>query len=204
MTDINATNTKGSSEPAPRRFNFNTVMAIIFIAASVALWFIIPIEIETPRFNFGRNALDPELFPRVVAVSLFIVGCVYFFRSFHYTETNLFAKLDGEAFLSVGVTMLAMAAFVFVVVGDMAGRHIGVDFGDVRIGFVIPSTILIFVLSTFYGNRNWYLRIGASIFIPVFIYLVFTKFLLQPLPFSPLTEWTCSPSAPMGPTRLIF
>jgi magnesium-transporting ATPase (P-type) len=82
-----------------------------------------------------------------------------------------------------------MAAYVFVVVGDMAGRHIGVDFGDVRIGFVIPSAVLIFALSTFYGNRNWTLGIGASMLVPVFIYLVFTKFLLQPLPWSPLTEW---------------
>lgn len=190
MAEANIANTEGSAELPPRRFNFNTVLAILFIAVATAMWLIIPIEIETPRFNFGRNALDPELFPRVVAVSLFIVGCFYFFRSFHYTETNLFAALDREAFLSVGVTMLVMAAYVFVVVGDMAGRHIGVDFGDVRIGFVIPSVILIFVLSTFYGNRNWPLGIGASIFVPVFIYLVFTKFLLQPLPFSPLTEWT--------------
>lgn len=189
MAEANVENNNGQAEPAPRHFNFNTVMAILFIAAAIALWFLIPIEIEKPRFNFGRNALNPELFPRVVAVSLLIVGVIFFFRSFRYTETNLFAELDLEALLSVGVTMLTMAAFVFVVVGDTVGRHIGVDFGGVKIGFVIPSVVLIFFLSTFYGNRNWYLGIGASLFIPVFIYLVFTKFLLQPLPFSPLTEW---------------
>ena len=169
--------------------NFNTVMALLFIAAAVAMWFVIPIQIEQPRFNFGRNALDPELFPRLVAVSLFVVGEFFLGLSFRYTETNLLADLDREAILGVAVTMLVMAAYVFVVVGDTVGRHIGIDFGDVKIGFVIPSVLLIFVLSTFYGNRNWILGIGTSLAVPVTIYLVFGKFLMQPLPRSPITEW---------------
>ena len=171
------------------RFNFNTVLALIVVAAAVGLYFLIPHQIAKPRFKINPNALNPDLFPRVAAISLFVVGLIYLFAAKRMTEINMFGKLNREAVVNVVVTVLAAAAYVFVIVGEASGRHIGVDFGDVKIGFVIPSTILIFVLSVFYGNRNWILNIAAAVCVPVTIYLVFTKFLLQSLPDSPITDW---------------
>jgi putative tricarboxylic transport membrane protein len=176
--------------PAPRIFNFNSVVALLLIAAAIIFYFAVPYQIQKPRITFGiNNDLDPEVFPQLVAIGLFIIGTVYFFVSFRMTETNGFAEMDREAIINVSVTIGVSALYVFVIIGDVAGRHIGVDWGDTKIGFFLPSAILIFVLSTFYGNRNFVLGILVSLAVPAFIYLIFTRYLLQSLPESPEMEW---------------
>ncbi len=172
------------------RFNFNTVVALILIAAAIGLYIIIPYQIQKPRITIGiSNDLDPELFPRLVAIGLFLISCIYFAISFRLSETNLFAEMDREAITNVLVTIGVTSLYVFVVIGDVAGRHIGIDWGAIKIGFFIPSVLLIFVLSTFFGNRNWILGVIVSIVMPAFIYLIFTRYLLQSLPESPEMEW---------------
>jgi len=177
-------------DPLKRIFNFNTALALLIIVFSIVLYFyIIPTQIDKPRLVIGRNPLDADMFPQVMAITLFIIGLIYLLVSFRIRETNGFKSLDREAITNVMVTIIACAIYSFILVGNDTGHHIGVDFGDLKIGFVVPSVILIFVLSLFYGNANWWLAAIVSVVVPVFIYLVFTRYLLQSLPESPETEW---------------
>lgn len=185
MAEMNSSSANGG-----RRFNFNTVLALILIVAGIAFYLTVPYQIQKPRITFGiNNDLDPEVFPQLVAIGLFIIGIIYFFVSFRMTETNGFLEMDREAVVNVLVTIGVSSLYVFVIIGDVAGRHIGVDWGDTKIGFFLPSALLIFVLSTFYGNRNFVLGILVSVALPAFIYLIFTRYLLQSLPESPEMEW---------------
>ena len=74
-------------------YNFNTVAALIFILLSVVLFFIIPYQIDKPLIQLGgvgQSHLSAELFPTIVAISLFLLGLWYFFMSFGIKQKNKF------------------------------------------------------------------------------------------------------------------
>ena len=63
--------------PAPRSaLNFNTVFGVLGIVIGVVLFIITPDQVERPRLLFGQkpSGLDPDFFPRTVAVLFIITG----------------------------------------------------------------------------------------------------------------------------------
>jgi hypothetical protein len=163
----------GNDWGAVRRFNFNTVFGILFFVLSVVLFLIIPGQIEKPLVVFAanENELEPKLFPQLVAAGFGVLGLWLFFRSFSIRERNQVKDLDRGAIINVAVTLLIMAAY-----GPMM----------MEIGFVVSSALVIAFLSTFFGNRNFYLTGLVSVAVPVAIFFIFTKFLATYLPPFPI------------------
>ena len=152
-----------------RRLNFNGIAGLTFTVAGIALFFITPYQVEKPVIVFGQslNALDPTLFPRIVAVGVFGLGIWLFFKSFSLTERNAFRDLDREACLNVGVSVVAFTLYALLME---------------PLGFIPSSILLVAGLSFFYGIRNIVLVAAVSIIVPVAIYFVFTRALQVFLP----------------------
>jgi hypothetical protein len=180
-------NVSGSAAPpqknsSVRQFNFNTVAAVLFIILAVVIYLIIPSQIDKPLIKLGASQSDlpPELFPQLVAIAFGILGLWYLWRSFNLRQRNELRDLDREAIVNVEVTFACMAAYVFLMVA---------------LGFVLGSAIMVFGLSTFFGNRNFWLSGAVAVLIPMTIFFVFRHFLLVELPpfpidIYPLTNWS--------------
>lgn len=158
-------------DPA-KRYNFNTVAALVFIVFGIVLFFITPYQVEKPAIVFGQslNALDPTLFPRIVAIFLLGLGGWLFFESFSLRERNGFRDLNREAYVNVGVSIGAFTVYALLME---------------PIGFILSSILLVFGLSVFYGVRNLLLAGAVSILVPVAIFFVFTRLLQVFLPAFP-------------------
>lgn len=162
--------------------NFNTVSAIIFMAVAIALFIIIPSNIDKPLIQLGasQSNLSPELFPQIIAGVFLLLGLWFFFKSFSINERNELRDLDKEAIVNVSITLIVMAAYVPLMV---------------YLGFVFGSAIMIFVLSTYFGNRNFALGAAVSLVLPVLVFMTFRRVLKTELPSFPIdiypfTNWS--------------
>lgn len=160
------------AHPPSRKANFNVVAAFLFVAFAVALYVITPYQVEKPVVVFGQslNALDPTLFPRVVAVGMFVSAIWFFIESFQLRERNGFRDLDREAYVNVAVSIVAFALYALLME---------------PLGFVLSSILLVGGLSFFYGVRSIPLIALASVGVPVAVYFVFTRMLQVFLPAFP-------------------
>ncbi len=165
-----------------KKINFNTVSAIIFIAIGIFLYIVIPSQIDKPliQLAIGQFNLPPELFPKIMAVSMIILGSWFFYKSFFIVQVNELKNLDKEAITNVIVTLTMMAIYVPLMVG---------------LGFVVGSAIMILAMSTYFGNRNYIFGVLISIILPMFIFVVFRRVLLVELPpfpvdIYPFTNWS--------------
>jgi putative tricarboxylic transport membrane protein len=162
-----------TDETSPGQFSFNRLAAIFFVVLSIVLFAIIPHQIDKPLILLGDagSTLSAELFPRIVASAFLLLGIWYFFRARSLAERNGFRDLDRQALSNVLITFAAMSVYVVLMV---------------NLGFVVASAILIAFLSTFFGNRNYYLTALVSIVIPIIIFFLFTRLLLTSLPPFPI------------------
>jgi len=165
-----------------KNFNFNTVSAIIFIVLGVFLYVVIPSQIDKPliQLSTGQFNLPPKLFPQIVAVCMFLLGLWFLLKSFSINQVNELRNLDKEAITNVVVTLVMMAIYVPLMV---------------NLGFVIGSAIMIFSMSTYFGNRNYIFGALISIFLPMLLFVTFRRLLLVELPpfpidIYPLTHWS--------------
>ena len=165
-----------------KKINFNTISAIIFIAIGIFLYIVIPSQIDKPliQLAIGQFNLPPELFPKIMAVSMIILGSWFFYKSFFIVQVNELKNLDKEAITNVIVTLTMMAIYVPLMVG---------------LGFVVGSAIMILAMSTYFGNRNYIFGVLISIILPMFIFVVFRRVLLVELPpfpvdIYPFTNWS--------------
>lgn len=165
------------------RYNFNTIAAIGFVALGVCLYFIIPHQIDKPLIQIGaagQSNLSPELFPRLVAIAMIVLGVCFFVQSFSLDQVNELQLLDREAIINVLVTLSLMAIYVPLMV---------------NLGFVVGSAFMVFAMSTYFGNRSFILGALLSVFLPMVIFFVFRRLLLTELPpfpidIYPLTNWS--------------
>lgn len=157
------------------RFNFNIGCAIGVIALGIAIWVLTPYQVETavPLFGKPASGLDPHLFPRMIAAVFVLLGVWYLWVALSLREENQLLKLDREAVVNTIVSLAAF--FVFAELMD-------------HVGFVISGFAIMFFLSTFYGNRTWWLGILVSLAIPFGVFNVFTKVLLVFLPEFPYAD----------------
>lgn len=162
------------NESAERQFNFNSVAALVFIALAIVLFIIIPDQIDKPLIKVvGGAALPPELFPQVIAGGIFVLGIWFFWNSLTLDQRNELKDLDGEAITNVTVTAVCMAGYVYLMV---------------NIGFVIGSMVMIFVVSTYFGNRDYIKGALVSIIVPIVLFALFTQVLVTSLPPFPVDE----------------
>ena len=66
-----------------KNYNFNTISAGVFILLAIALFIIIPYQIDKPLIEIagvGGSNLSAELFPKIVASSLLVLGVWYFWN----------------------------------------------------------------------------------------------------------------------------
>ncbi len=165
------------------RYNFNTIAAAVFIALAICLFLIIPYQIDKPLIKIaavGQSNLSPELFPRLVAGAMLVLGVWYFLQSFALAEVNELRLLDTEAVTNVSITLFLMAIYVPLMV---------------HLGFVVGSALMVFAMSTYFGNRSFILGGLVSILLPMTIFFVFRRLLLTELPafpidIYPLTHWS--------------
>ena len=164
------------------RINFNTVAAAFFIAFAITLFLLIPFHIDKPLIVLvgSQSNLSAELFPQMVASSFLVLGIWFFVKSFSIDQRNELRDLDREAITNVTVTLCIMAGFVLLMV---------------NIGFVLGSAVMIAVMSTYFGNRNYVLTAVVSIGIPMTVFFLFRRVLLTELPpfpidVYPLTHWS--------------
>jgi putative tricarboxylic transport membrane protein len=152
-----------------KSLNFNTFAALGFIAFALFLFAVIPFQIEKPLIIMGQsaNALDPALFPRLVAAGLLILGLWYLRQSFSLSEENLFRKLNREGLVNVAITLAVFLLYALLME---------------PLGFIVSSTLMVGGLSVFYGVRNAALVLAVSLIVPVTIYFVFTRGLKVFLP----------------------
>ncbi len=167
---------------AEKKFNFNTIAAIIFIVGAVILYIFIPSQIDKPliQLSTGQFNLPPELFPQIIAICMFLLGAWFLYKSRSLTEINELMNLDKEAIVNVTTTLVMMAIYVPLMV---------------NIGFVVGSAIMIIAMSTYFGNRNYVVGVLVSIFLPMVMYVTFRRLLLVELPpfpidIYPLTNWS--------------
>lgn len=166
MTDAN------NDQGRPGWMNFNTAFGLGAIVFGVVLFIITPDQVERPRLLFGQkpSGLDPDFFPRMVAVFFMITGAWLIWRARTLREDNDMAALDGEAVMSVLFTIGGFVVMAFLMPW---------------LGFVISSFILLAVLSTFYGNRNVLLGLLVSAGMPLLFFNVLRVWLKVVLPQNP-------------------
>ena len=159
------------------RFNFNTIAAFVFILLSIGLFLVIPYQIDKPLINIagvGGSNLSAELFPKIVAASLFLLGIWYLMISFNIVQKNDLLELDREAVTNVLITFVLMGCYVFLMV---------------NLGFVLGSALMVLTMSTYFGNRNLIVGLALSILLPMFMFFVFRRLLLVELPPFPIDIW---------------
>lgn len=157
------------------RFTFNTGCALGVVALGVAIWVLTPSQVEkaVPLFGKPASGLDPHLFPRMVAAVFVFLGVWYFFRAMTLDEDNRLRQLDREAIVNTVVSLVTFAVFAFVMEYT---------------GFVIAGAAVMFFLSTYYGNRTWWLGLLVSVAVPFAVFNIFTKVLLVFLPEFPYAD----------------
>ena len=157
------------------RFDFNIGCAIGVFLFGIAIWVLTPFQVEkaVPLFGEPASGLDPHLFPRIIATVFVGLGIWYFIRALTLNEENLLRKLNREAIVNTLVSLVTFTLFAaFIEI----------------LGFVIAGTLVMFFLSTFYGNRTYWLGALISIAVPFGVYNLFTKVLLVFLPEFPYAE----------------
>jgi hypothetical protein len=73
----------------------------------------------------------------------------------------------------------------------------------VNLGFVFGSAILVFAMSTYFGNRSFALGGAISLTIPMMIYLIFLKVLFIELPPFPIDDVVAKDSFIYGPMKYL-
>ena len=158
------------------RYNFNTVTAVVFIVLAAVLFFVIPGQIDKPLINLGgagMSNLKAETFPQIIAAAWFGLGIWYLFVSFRLRQRNQLRDLNLEAITNVLVTLVIMTAYVGLIL---------------FLGYVVGSAIMVFVMSTYFGNRNYLLGLAVSVVVPTLVFVLFTKPLVTSLPPFPVDE----------------
>jgi hypothetical protein len=152
-----------------KKLNFNSYVSILFFGLGAFILIVIPTQIEKPLIIFGQslNALNPTLFPSIVAFGFLGLSVWSFFKSFSIEETNGLAILDQEAITNVGIIIVALFAYALLMT---------------PLGFIPSSAILVAGLSFYFGIRNILMILFVSIGVPTSIYFIFTKGLKVFLP----------------------
>lgn len=160
--------TNGARGPL-RRPGYNTVVALGCMALGVAVWIMIPYQVQQPPAIFGQNSsgISPTLFPRLAAVGFVLVGAIYFVASLRMDEPNPFRELPASAYLNLAVVLVAMILYVALLK---------------PLGYALSSALVATAISLYYGSRNVFGIAFVGVAAPLAIYYLFTRMLTVSLP----------------------
>lgn len=158
------------------RMTINSWLALALIVLGVAIWLLIPYQVDEPPTFFGRSSagISPALFPQIAAIGFVIVGIVYFLSSAKMTVVNGFKELPASAYLNLGVVLAVMIIYVVLLR---------------PLGYAISSGLAALTIALYYGSRNIFAIALVGVVAPLAIYFLFTRYLavsLPPFPWSSL------------------
>ncbi len=157
---------------SPKRFNFNTVVALGSILLGAAIFVLTPYQVAEPPALFGRSTsgISPQLFPRIAGIGFIVFGAALALVSLRLRETNTFAELPWGSYVNVAVIVAIMLGYVALLRPA---------------GFVASSALAATAISVFYGSRNVFGIAFVGFVAPLTIYLLFTRALGVSLPAFP-------------------
>jgi putative tricarboxylic transport membrane protein len=155
--------------PWKERINFNVIGALCFILFSIVFYFLIPSQIEKPKFAMGRSLVDmkPSLFPQITMLTLLGLSIWYLFQSFRLKESNLLKELPAKRYIKTAVSIGFFLAYAILFE---------------PLGFVVSSMLLLGSLPLYYGYRRVPVYILICMGFPLGVYLLFTRVLKVSLP----------------------
>lgn len=117
---------------------------------------------------FNKYGPGPGLFPIWLSGMLIVLSIIYIWLSIK-KDIYFFSKIipKGKSFGNILSVILALLIFMVII-----------NFT----GFIIASTVLLFILLS--REYKWYWALGVSIFTSIILFLIFKVFFAIPLPVS--------------------
>jgi hypothetical protein len=151
------------------RWNYNSGVALGCIALGVAIWLLVPSQVDEPPVFFGQasSGISPKLFPKIAAGGFIVIGALYFVASFRMEERSSFRDLPATAYVNLLVVLVAMVLYVALLR---------------PLGYALSSALVATAISLYYGSRNVLGIAIVGIGAPLAIYYLFTRWLSVSLP----------------------
>jgi putative tricarboxylic transport membrane protein len=143
-----------------KKLDVNTGIALFFTILSLGLLASVSSQIAKPRLVMGRSltALDASLFPYIAIGALLLLSLLFLYRCLKDEQ-----KTQSFNFTPSGFSRTLICLSFFLAYALLMNL----------IGFITASTLTLFALTTYFGNRQWTLGIGISVLFPVIIYFLF-------------------------------
>ena len=156
-------------------FTPNLVTGFVSILIGIFIIFKIPSEIEKPVLIFGQSSseINPELVPLIVSIMLIIFGSYTMIMDRNSSLNNSWPNLSKSILKNVGFAVLCLILYSFLFNW---------------LGFVMASSLLIFVLSQYMGDVKNYISFSLSIIFPLIVFGVFVNIMHVFLPEFPFFE----------------
>lgn len=145
------------------------VSGLIFIVFSLCLLFwLIPLGIVEPK-NVRYAALSPSYYPKIIAFVLLILGLVITIHSY-----LKFGKKWGDGYELHAKGFHRTSLFIATLIVYAGTLNI--------LGFVLGSSLALFVSMSIAGERNYWITLGTAVILPMVLYLFFLKIARIPIP----------------------
>ncbi len=153
------------------------IAGLLFIAiAALIIWVAIPYGVQEPK-KIKFVALSPSYYPRLVGYCLLIFGAAL-------VGTRLTRSQD-ESTDSSNLVRKDWLMKLACIIGTLAGYYLCLE----TLGFVLASTIALFILLLLAGERKPIPLLLISTLLPVSLHLFFTKVANIPIPSGPLQSF---------------
>ena len=156
-------------------FTPNLVTGFVSILIGIFVIIKIPTEIEKPVLIFGQSSseINPELVPLIVSIMLIIFGSYIAFCERNSLSNNSWPILTKALLKNVGFAIICLITYSLLFT---------------FLGFVLASSILIFILSQYLGDVNNSISLLLSIIFPLIVFGVFVNVMHVFLPEFPFFE----------------
>ena len=137
-----------------------------FVAGGCLLLFSLAFLREAMKYNYsGSLGLGPGFFPVWLCSILTVLSLVY-----------IGVNLKNKAKLKNIIPSTLAARNILLILSSMVGFVILLNY----LGFILSSTLFLMVL--FYGSYKWYIGIGVSLAVSLFLFWLFQIMLSIQLP----------------------
>ena len=156
-------------------FTPNLVTGFVSILIRIFVIIKVPTEIEKPVLIFGQSSseINPELVPLIVSIMLIIFGSYTAFCEKNSLSNNSWPILTKALLKNVGFAIICLITYSLLFT---------------FLGFVLASSILIFILSQYLGDVNNSISLLLSIIFPLIVFGVFVNVMHVFLPEFPFFE----------------
>lgn len=145
-----------------------------FIAISLLILFVaIPLGVQEPK-KVKFVALSPSYYPRLVCYCLLLFGLVLLVKKLFATKKV--SQVDGTSV--DGADAELKPQMLLVLGGVLFFYYITLP----SLGFVLSSTIVLFVLLLLAGDRSYISLLIIPLLLPIAVYWFFTKIANIPIP----------------------